>query len=253
MNPVAWNDLLHAPCFVINMDRCINRWNIAKSRIHIAGFVNVERIRGLDKDTDDLDTVWQTEHGAPHLLHLDNFDQNRGKQACALGHYQIWQRMIRQNIPYAVVFEDDVLFHRNWHEYAPQFWENTPRDFHVLYMGSSFDIRAPNLIMQAPCYCTHAMVITLEGAKKMYDICLKHPDGTWTIDIMLRKYMENTYNLPESQRLSWYVWNGWPVMDPVAIRSPKWQDRLKNSGLVFQDETMGSFVNEDITVNRYIA
>lgn len=225
------------------MDRSPDRWEIAQKRIQNAGFLNIQRFRGFDKDTDDLSEIWKTEHGNPILLENDGFHENRGKQACALGHYRLWKKMIHENISFVVVFEDDVMFHKDWHEYAPQFWENSPKDFHVLYMGSSFDVRAPNLIMEAPCYCTHAMIVTLEGAKKMYDICLGDPQGTWTIDIMLRKFMERTYSIPKNDRLRWYVWNGWPIMDPVAIRSPKWQDRLKNSGLVFQDETMGSFVN----------
>lgn len=244
MQDVSWDDLLKAPCFLLNMDRSSDRLPVAIQRIQAAGFRNVTRVRGWDKDTDDLEPVW-LQHGNPMKRDADGFLVNKGKQACALGHYDIWKRMMDEKISYAVVFEDDVLFHKDWHTLAPEFWRFTPRDFHVAYMGSSFDIRAPKAILRAPCYCTHAMIITLEGAKFMYDLCLKDPQGTWTIDIMLRKRMEAQMmgTWIGGEPLRWYVWNGWPWLDPVAIRSPKWQDRLKNSGLVFQDEQMGSFVN----------
>ncbi len=246
MHQVTWQDILSAPCFLLNMDRSSDRLPIALSRIQEAGFQNIVRFRGWDKDHDDLEPVW-VKHGNPPKRDADGFLTNKGKQACALGHYDIWKKMIEESIPYAVVFEDDVLFHKDWKTLAPQFWKYTPRDFHVAYMGSSFDWRSPKAILKAPCYCTHAMIVTLDGAKFMYDLCLKDPLGTWTIDIMLRKRMESQQSMMWQgtgvATLNWYVWNGWPWLDPVALRSPKWQDRLKNSGLVFQDEQMGSFVN----------
>lgn len=237
---LTWDELLSTKCFILNMDRSKDRWDIAIDRVKKAGFTNIERIRGFDKDTDDLDSLWKS-HGSPKFRDIDGFPTNRGKQSCALGHYYIWQKIIQEKLEYAIVFEDDVMFHKDWRTLAPKFWHITP-NFDVLYMGSSFDERSKYALMKSPCYCTHAMVITNVGAKKMYDICVNDPNGTWTIDIMLRKHMELS-DIEPIQKLKWYVWNGWPWMDPIAIRSQKWQDRLKNSGLVFQDETMGSFVN----------
>lgn len=151
--------------------------------------------------------------------------------------------MIDKKIPYAIVFEDDVFFHSQWHTLAPKYWDYTARDFDILYMGSSFDVRAPWPILRAPLYCTHAYLITLKGAKALYDTCLRDPLGTWTIDCQLREYME--YKRGSQVPFSWYLWNGLLHLDPLAMRSPKWQERLKNSGLVFQDESYGSFVNTE--------
>lgn len=239
----TWSELQKSTTsFLLNMDRSFHdRYEKAKTNIEKAGFTNIHRIRGFDKDLDDLEEQWRI-HGDPPKRDKDTFLTNKGKQACALGHYHIWKKMIEENIPQAFVFEDDVFFHKYWHQLAPHYWECTPKTFDILYMGSSFDVRAPNLILQAPLYCTHAYFITLEGARKLYDLLLKDPLGTWTIDCQLREFMTGARQ-PQVP-FTWYLWNGLPNLDPIAMRSPKWQDRLKNSGLVFQDETLGSFVND---------
>lgn len=238
---LTWNQVLQWPCFVLNLDRSPDRWEQASTNIKRAGFQNVVRVRGFDKDTDDLEEQWR-KHGNPQKRDKDNFITNKGKQACALGHYHIWKRMMDENITYAVVFEDDVFFHKDWKVLAPEYWGHSPRDFDILYMGSSFDVRMPWPIIRAPLYCTHAYLISLQGAKRLYDLCLKDPLGTWTIDCQLREYMDGTRGT--SLPFKWYLWNGLLHPDPNAMRSTKWQERLKNSGLVFQDEQYGSFVND---------
>lgn len=239
---LTWEQVLKdLPCFVLNLDRSPDRWQVACKNIKAAGFANITRVRGFDKDTDDLEEQWHI-HGNPHKRDKDNFPNNKGKQACALGHYHIWRRMMDEGIQCAVVFEDDVFFHKDWKELAPKYWEQTPSDFDILYMGSSFDVRIPWPVLRAPLYCTHAYIITLAGAKQLYDLCVKDSLGTWTIDCQLREYMEGKRG--SSLSFKWYLWNGLLYPDANGLRSPKWQERLKNSGLVFQDEQYGSFVNE---------
>lgn len=240
MNTVTWKQILDAPCYVLNLDRCPDRFETSSENIRNAGFTRVERIRGFDKDHDDLAAQWRL-HGNPVKRDQDDFLTNKGKQACALGHYHIWKKIITEEIPYAVVFEDDVFFHKDWHVLAPEYWGNSPREFDILYLGSSFDVRLSWPVLRAPVYCTHAYLITLEGAKRLYHTCLCDPMGTWTIDCQLREYMVGARG--SRTPFSWYLWNGLPNLDPRAMRSTKWQERLKNSGLVFQDEVYGSFVN----------
>lgn len=241
MQGISWEQIQNAPCFLLNLDRSPDRLQTASANIAKAGFKDVRRIRGFDKDTDDLHAEW-VRHGSPKFCDKDNFPKNKGKQACALGHYHIWKLMMESKIPYAVVFEDDVYFHKEWATLAPEYWSYTPRDFDIMYMGSSFDVRVTWPVLRAPLYCTHAYMITLDGATNLYNTLLRDPDGTFTIDIQLREYMEGRRGIRPQFR--WYLWNGLLHYDPNAMRSTKWQENLKNSGLVFQDESYGSFVNE---------
>lgn len=242
MDKVTWNDVLNAPTFVVNMDRRKDRLDVAIRRIRDAGFKNVQRYRAIDGANDDLTEAWK-KHGPPIFssAHSD-FLPNVGRQGCALSHYGIWQYMFLNNIPFLVVFEDDVEFHHEWHNLSGQYWEHTPRDFDILYLGAQMDTFTEGNITVTPVFCTHAYIITLEGAKKLYDLCLKSPTGTYTIDCMLIDHMKATFATNGRHHpFKWYVWNGRMFPDPNKVKEgSKWASR--NDGLVFQDYDLGTDV-----------
>jgi GR25 family glycosyltransferase involved in LPS biosynthesis len=237
MFDVLWADILAATCFVLNLDRCADRLATSLARIGDAGFTNVQRYRGVDAFCKkELEEAWK-HHGSPSLNPNDvEFLQHVGSQGCSLGHYGIWEHIIQNDIPYAVVFEDDVEFHKQWHTLAPLYWEKTPKDFDILYMGSQFDGSLSEEVGVVPVYCTHAYIITQNGARKLYDTCLRRNDGTWTIDSLLLWEMKR----PDPRAFSWYVWNGTMHKDERANKHPAWA--IRNSGLVFQDADFGTLI-----------
>lgn len=243
MDSVKWEDVLAAKCFMLNMDRCKDRLEVAVKRCNDAGFKEIERFRGVDAHTDDLSEAWK-EHGSPPFDHSDKefTVQFIGKQGCALGHYGIWKKMIAESIPYAVIFEDDVEFHKDWNELAPQYWDKTPKDFDILYFGSQLEMPVSGNIVVASVFCTHAYFLTLDGARKLYDLCVNEPRGTRTIDWMILDKM-NEYFASKGQYkpFTWYVWNSYNFVDPKAYKCQKWAKR--NTGLVFQDADFGTFVH----------
>jgi GR25 family glycosyltransferase involved in LPS biosynthesis len=244
----SWSDLqANAPVFLINLDRDSQRLEKAKKNIVAAGFAeaNIQRVRGIDKgNCAELEAAWAA-HGNPPLRDKDDFVDNKGKQAIALGHYSIWKEMVTNETPLAVIFEDDVFFHEHWDELAPRYWQTTPKDAEFVFMGSSFDVRSSAAILQTPVFCLHAVIVTLEGARKALDICLRDPEGTWTIDWMLRMHMMRP---PQDRTLTWYVWNGTPFPDPEAFTSKMWQHNIRNLGLVFQDWRLGSNIDPELDV-----
>lgn len=237
-----WNEVLNTPCYVLNMDKCQDRMQLALKRIGEAGFQNVKRFRGVDAECDDLDAAWAV-HGSPRF---DTSDREfcveyKGKQGCALGHYGIWKDIIDNNVPCAIIFEDDVEFHSRWKELAKSYWEHTPRDFDILYLGSQVDMPMEGNIIVTPVFCTHAYMITLQGAKKLYDLCLRCPEGTSTIDCKIINTMKRAFATGGREMpFKWYVWNATMFPDPNACKRSDWIKR--NSGLVFQDSDLGTFV-----------
>lgn len=233
--------LLHeAPAFVINMDRCQDRWALAQQRIRDAGYSNIQRFRGVDAINDPLQTAWDI-HSAPAFDPSDEeFVTYPGKQGCMLSHLHLWKKIIDENIPIATIFEDDVSFHSMWHDLAPIYYKHTPSDFDVLYLGSQIDHYVDAHIIQTPVFCTHAYVITQEGARTLYQLLLKDPKGVRTIDCMLIDHMKRHtfHNVPCP--FTWYVWNGLKFPEPQALNDKHWAKR--NTGLVFQDVTLGTFV-----------
>ncbi len=225
--------ILHAPCYIINMDRCSDRLAKATTVIHEAGFHHVMRWKAVDATVDDLTTAWAV-HGSPVMSDDPDFYKYLGEQGCALSHLNLWKHIIDTKIPTAVVFEDDVSFHKDWHTLAPQYYTDTPKDWDILYLGSQIDGDHPERVLQTHVYCAHAYVITLEGARRVYDYITKECK-MYAIDSMLRDGM-----LRERHPFTWYVWNGMMYPDMQRGSNPHWV--IRNTGLVFQDETAGTFL-----------
>jgi GR25 family glycosyltransferase involved in LPS biosynthesis len=236
----VWEAFQGLPCFVVNMDRCRERWEVSERRIRGAGFRNVQRFRGTDAVEDDLPAAW-AEHGSPKFDPSDEeFVTYPGKQGCMLSHLNLWKHLIDTNTPRAIVFEDDVQFHKDWDSIAPRYLATTPEEYDILYMGSQLDYWIDAHIIQTPVFCTHAYVITLEGARRLYDLLVREPRGVRTIDCMLIDHMKQRIFRMVPCPFVWYVWNGLKFPDPKAISDPDWAKR--NTGLVFQDASLGTYV-----------
>jgi len=239
----SWTEVLAAAAFVINMDACADRMEISKKRIMDAGYSNVQRIAAIDARTCDLKAEW-ARFGSPTFHPQKNaeteFEEYPGKQCCMLSWLVTLKHIIDNEIAVASVFEDDVLFHKDWQNLAPEFYKHTPSDYHFVYMGSQLDNPMQTYeISRAPAYCTHAFIFTLEGAKRVYNALLHNPNGVYTIDWMLKDIAhkpvhEHPYNF--------YVWNAWRFDDPARVMPKEWTKR--NCGLVFQDYNLGTFVRE---------
>ena len=242
--PKTWDAILNSKCFIINLDRNPERWADVQDKIKNAGFKNAERWKAVDaKNPEDLKKNWEIFNNPPFASWDQEFVQYPGKQGCFLSHMNIWKKIIDERIPCVTIFEDDVLFHPKWLELAPQYFENTPKDFDVLYMGAQFEFASQFHIDRGPVFCTHAMIVTYNGAKKLYDMCLKHKGGVYTIDCMIIDMMKYKLMKKDSQfPFPWYVWNG-RFFSTDMVHMPKgWTKR--NSGLVFQDESYGSEVRQ---------
>lgn len=236
----TWDDIRNAPCFVINMDRCKDRLEKSVARIREAGFERAERFRAVDAVHDPLGDAWQI-HGNPMFDPSDTeFVTYPGKQGCMLSHLHLWKKIIDEGIPMAVVFEDDVCFHSKWGALAPRYYASTPKDFDILYLGSQIDFWMDGHIVQTPVFCTHAYVITGQGARILYNLLLQDPKGVRTIDCMLIDHMKERVFRGTESRFQWYVWNGLKFPEEGALSDPHWAKR--NTGLVFQDVSLGTFV-----------
>jgi len=243
--PQSFEELLEAPCKVINLERNPERWEVAKERIKRAGWKNVERVVGVDgKDKGALQKEWE-KLGNPAFAGWDKeFVEYPGKQGCFLSHVKLWKKMIEDKIPYMVVLEDDVLFHPKWSEIAPGYFANTPKNYDLFYMGAQMEFMSNYHIDCGPVFCTHAMVVTYTGAKKMLEMVCGKKGGVYTIDCMLidmMKYKLMNHGNMERFPFYWYVWNGQKFYPTEIQNMPKgWTKR--NAGLIFQDESFGSEV-----------
>jgi GR25 family glycosyltransferase involved in LPS biosynthesis len=232
-----WKDLLKSKCFILNLDNETERLEICGKRIAKAGFSNIERYRAIDGKHDDIQKEWE-KFGNPKFHEWDKeFHKNKCKQACALGHYGIWKKIIDEKMEYAVVFEDDVQFHKYWDILAPEYWNITNKDFDVVFMGNQIiDQQNRQHVISLPVLCLHAYIVTLKGAEKLYEYCINNQSGTYTVDCMLLTFMKNRPN-----NFIWYAWNGMMFPDPNGHKDDN--KYSKNTGLVFQDDYFISYIN----------
>lgn len=241
MTAETWPEVLAAPSFVINLERCPDRLATAKVRLAEAGFTDIRVWPGTDaKALGDagLQAAWAA-HGSPKM---DTKDREfcvsyKGKQGCMLSHLNILKHVISSpecaDIGYFNVFEDDILFHPQWDALAPQFYAATPKDFDILFMGNQLDQVSKHSIIRVPCFTTNALSFTRAGAKKLYDFLLSQPAGVRTIDCMIKDHQSAVVSGRGRPAFNWYNWNATMFPCPESVMPKDWTKR--NMGLVFQD------------------
>ena len=95
------------PAFLINLDRHPDRLAAAQTRLAQAG-VKAERVAGVDGAA--LPPAARRAAVARfHALLARGCFYTPGQIGCTLSHNAIYRRMVNENIPAALVFEDDVL------------------------------------------------------------------------------------------------------------------------------------------------
>lgn len=222
--------LYSAPAFIVNLDRCKERWESSRQRASAAGFRDVRRWQAVDAANPEiLAAEWAARTNKNNFDPCDpDFVNFPGKQGVYLSMTNLWLHMIDNQIPFATIFEDDIKYHEQWSELAPVYLNATPAGWDMLFMGNQIDCApGPYHICQLPVYCLHAYVITLEGARKM--LALFGRVKPRTIDCILL----DTMKLPKDTRpFTHYVWNG--TLFPTSELNTS-VIRRRNTGLVFQD------------------
>lgn len=246
-----WNNLLEQPAFVIYSSKLApERKDFFTENIIKAGYKNMQIFEAVNgHDENELNE-------AMNMFRI-NFANHigPGQRGCALSHLKLYLHMIENNIEICTIFEDDVYFHSDWCRLSKLFYENTPKNFDVLFIGNQLtgNVKILPKINRNPCYCTHAYVVTLTGAKKLlylianwdyyrneeYKNC-----GVATIDIVIHNIQERILsgNL-KKKTLIWYCWNG-SNNDCENRSDPKYRGyEARNTGLVYQSYSVPNCVH----------
>lgn len=230
--PSSLEDLCaHAPVFVLNLERQPERYEVSESRIAAAGFRNVQRYDAIDGNRPE---EWR-KHPA---IRFDPALIVQHAAGCMLTHLAVWNKIVQERIPVAVVFEDDVIFHKHWQTLAPLYLQNTPPECDIVYMGHHCGNAIPDVhISRVPVYCTNAYIITERGAHRLYQLITEYPyKETHALDMMLvrlqNEMLRGIRRFPWS--LEWFVWNTEMFPDEDAQKLIHPHLIPKDKGLVFQ-------------------
>jgi hypothetical protein len=239
----TWNEILAGDVYVVNMERSGERWRQTRERVVAAGFseARVRRLVAVDASQPDaLEDAWNTLFPMRPTLDLvkdPEFRQYVGKQGCFLSHVKLWKWMVETGTPWVTLFEDDVLFHPDWAKLAPKYYARTPGDWELIYLGSQMDFKSTYPIDRGAVYCTHAMLLSLTAATRLYAMVCSAGARLYTIDNLFHD-LQASGDFP----VSYYIWNGQCFPTALAKMGKGWERR--NHGLVFQDESMGSYIKD---------
>ena len=243
------DNILSSPCFVIHLPKNKERLSV-KTHIEKAGFKNVNFFEGVDgKDRQSIKRALE-------FLKNPAIDKgiSTGGLGCLLSHLTLLKRIVDAKLPFATIFEDDVFFHPEWEKLCQHYYYLTPEDYEVIFIGNQLDsclvsTKVDQEITKEPVYCTHAYVVTLNGARRMLECLLgwNYHDTAYTgltlIDVMIKQLQFNTNYGLKKQIFQWYSWNGtkYPCL---YNKLPVNNITCRNTGLVFQDIRFPSMVQK---------
>lgn len=94
--------------FIINMDKDVNRRETMRTRAEAAGllFEFVQAISGRDMSVEEIDRCYDSAKRKRYF----GRDMTIGEIGCLMLHRKIYEKVVAENIPYAVILEDDVVF-----------------------------------------------------------------------------------------------------------------------------------------------
>ena len=220
------------PCFVISCKGDDDRRRLTKKRL------NMQKIRFQWFDAADGRNITDDEFAKEHIfVRSEDGKIHRGGSGCALSHKRIWQKIVDENIEQALVLEDDVVFHEKFKQLLPEFWNDTPHENSMVFLGYCCywgDMGQSNVVETFP-LTTHAYYMTKSVAQWFLD---NFDDCNTNIDIHMQTLY---YNKPRDWKC--YAW--WEGKN----RSPYHNETKLGvcfNGLILQDHDMKNSINREI-------
>jgi glycosyl transferase family 25 len=170
----------NTPAFYINLDENIKRNKTILSTLNKYNFKNIVRVPGINTktiekvneyisiiDKDAYDKLIQNNKMKQRSNH---YELTNGSIGCYLSHINIYEHIVKNNIDYAIIFEDDCAINSD----PKFFWEKIkslkiPEDADIFLLnavlleeGLTDEISKVLFFL-----CLHSYIITNSGAKKI--------------------------------------------------------------------------------------
>ena len=227
--------------FIISRKKDEARRNFVVEQLHSVG-IGLPQIEWVDA-IDGYET-------SPDEFKKEKIDTgHNGSNGCALSHKSVWKYIVDNNIDNAMVFEDDVVFHEYFPPLYFQYYEKTPSNYGIIFMGyCSFDgEEGVNAVYEFFPLCLHAYIIKKEMCHWLlnnFGICNKNIDLyiKELYDTKIKNELLIQGKIEEATNLISYVWwNG-------GLISPKQKEtelKVYFRGLVYQHHDF-SFINHSM-------
>lgn len=257
--PSSWTEICSAKAVVLGLKRYAFRRDYTVAKVQQVGFTAVEPVDAFDGYEGDVDQAL-AELGVAFQPGL-----GRGHKGCSYSHMKAWKDMLEEGVPYRVFFEDDCIAHLELAKGLGQtFWDSTPKDFDMLYLGNMMNWNDPavadanNRVVQVPTYCMHAYMLTRAGAEKLFALAKELNDAKeclQMLDVQLVQWQLQG-------KFKWACWNGtWTQKSyPTFDEGLPWQafpdviTPQKDTGLFWQNMRVGTTLEHptlQLTIPQY--
>jgi GR25 family glycosyltransferase involved in LPS biosynthesis len=245
MLPDQFSDFMKGPAVMLGLKRHMNRYEYSKQKLAEVGFTDVKFFEGVDGFKEDLGKVC-TELNVK--IQADIFKNQRGPTGFTLSCIKIWKKIVDERLPYLIIFEDDALPDPRFRQIAKRWYDKTPKNIDLMYMGSQCNPEKDDVgqdVIKNACFCTHAYVITQKGAAtlmKLVEVASKG-EGVDKGDCALIQWMWK-------KQLDWRIWNNqvkdykipFPVLAPTDAKADA-VFHHRDNGLIFQNAFLGSTIH----------
>jgi len=240
--PKTWEEFLSAPVLLVSKNTTDLPFIRTSQRLRDAGFTNIIHHPMPSVNDNKWPEVFGDKEVLFNIKDTDFMDTLNcpSKQEYALAHFTAYKYILTQNYQYAFIVEDDIIFHKDWAQLAPKYFECTPPDYALCYIGHHCGNGVDAHILRVPVFSTQSILVTNEAAQFLIDKLLYHPQGVFTIDCMINEHMlqaivnqeENTDNI-SPDFCNWYAWNAEMFPDTTANKVPDFKE--KDTGLIFKE------------------
>jgi len=144
----------NANTFCISLDSRPDRWERMRTRFE---YFNMDVTRWPASTSTTVTDIF-TEH------------LNGAQRGCAQSHINIYRHMIKNNIKYALILEDDACFDLEWKQRLNEFSVENMENIHMILLNASEPITPPyQWVIQQEQYLTGGYIISLKGARWILD------------------------------------------------------------------------------------
>lgn len=132
--------------YCINLDSRTDKWEQAQTEFKTHNIDGVKRFSAIKGNPDNLPTK---------LL--------PGEVGCLLSHLQIIKEAKEKNLDNIVVFEDDIIFHKEFNSLFNEFIKQVPADWNMIYFAGNHQGPTqkimPNIMRLSYTFTTHAYIM----------------------------------------------------------------------------------------------
>lgn len=184
-------DFYNSKKFVINLAKRPDRWREFEAQAKNAGIINYERVEGIDGKLLPYNDVQPLPTGPRHLKLSRNQREDiaMSQAACRMSHLKCIELAKAENLPYAIIIEDDADFDVQIHQKLGERLPQLPENWQQVYFGAhnyrQLDMISPNV---GKCVTTLSTICYAVNANS-YDIFIEALKQDQVLDIIYCNYL----------------------------------------------------------------